>query len=619
MSRLAVVGGGLVALGLLAAGLGLGGAARLDVDGLAERRQAAERAGAEARVLVAELHRLGGRELGSLDALAATRQRLVVAVAEAGREDAAAAELAAALSRHRAAVDVAVERAARLGLAVDAARRDANARPRDEALSWTVLAGGTGAESALAAVEASPGADPTLKAVAEARVALALALDAVAAAGLGPALEQLVGARRRAEASLRAELARRRGLGLGGLGALLLGGLLAGLGLRRQAWALGRARDALTEQFRARTQELDASALALRLSEARKAAVFESALDAVLVFSGDGRITELNAAAERLLAQDRGAVVGRAVTRFLRLGELDGVGGLEALLEDTGDATRVELAVDVRGRHFPAELAISRVRAGTSTEFTVSIRDITERTEVDRMKSEFVSTVSHELRTPLTAIKGSLGLIEGGATGPVPEPVQKLVVMARSNTDRLIRLVNDILDLEKIEARRIELRLETLDPASCVEATLAPLAAMASGAGVRLERRLSATAVVRVDRDRLVQVLTNLVSNAVKFSDRDGVVEVRLEPTADGRVRFAVRDEGPGIAPADQARLFQRFSQVDASDARAKGGTGLGLVISKAIVEQHGGVIGVRSARGEGATFWVELPAADAAAEGDEA
>ncbi len=142
---------------------------------------------------------------------------------------------------------------------------------------------------------------------------------------------------------------------------------------------------------------------------------------------------------------------------------------------------------------------------------------------------------------------------------------------------------------------------------------------MASGAGVRLERRLSATAVVRVDRDRLVQVLTNLVSNAVKFSDRDGVVEVRLEPTADGRVRFAVRDEGPGIAPADQARLFQRFSQVDASDARAKGGTGLGLVISKAIVEKHGGVIGVRSARGEGATFWVELPAADAAAEGDEA
>ena len=233
------------------------------------------------------------------------------------------------------------------------------------------------------------------------------------------------------------------------------------------------------------------------------------------------------------------------------------------------------------------------------------------RREADRMKNEFVATVSHELRTPLTSIRGSLGLIEGGVAGQVPLQVLELARIARANADRLIRLINDILDLDRMEAGRLELRVAALDPGDVVTTVLEELQPLAEPRGVKLVARIGRHDRVHGDRDRVLQVLTNLLSNAIRFSPDGGTVTVRVLPAAtrgDGRgfLRFVVEDEGPGVPAADVERLFTKFVQL--GDARQRGGTGLGLAISRALVDQQGGAIGVESQEGEGARFWFELP-----------
>jgi signal transduction histidine kinase len=239
------------------------------------------------------------------------------------------------------------------------------------------------------------------------------------------------------------------------------------------------------------------------------------------------------------------------------------------------------------------------------------IRDVTEWTRVSRLKNEFVSTVSHELRTPLTSIHGALKLVASGAVGALPPRVAQLMTIARTNCERLVRLVNDMLDLEKIEAGRLELRPITLAPADVVRSTMDGIRAMAEEYRMRLVERVDAHRTFSGDRDRIIQVLTNLISNAIKFAPPDTVVSVTAtHPVlrAEERVRFAVTNAGPGIQPSDVALLFTRFQQLDGSDARRRGGTGLGLAISKAIVEEHGGTIGVHSEPGVETTFWFELP-----------
>ncbi|MCP3137278.1 GAF domain-containing sensor histidine kinase [Pyxidicoccus xibeiensis] len=228
--------------------------------------------------------------------------------------------------------------------------------------------------------------------------------------------------------------------------------------------------------------------------------------------------------------------------------------------------------------------------------------------EQEQLKNEFVSTVSHELRTPLTSIRGSLGLLAGGVAGPLTPPVAEMIGIAHKNSERLIRLINDILDLDKMESGKLDLEL--------APAELTPLLAQAAeahhgyadGYGVRVETVLDAPgALARVDADRLAQVLANLLSNAIKFSPRGERVTVRLARHRGG-LRVSVEDRGPGIPEAFRARLFQKFAQADGSDTRKRSGTGLGLNITRALVERLGGTLDFVTTRGAGTTFWFDLP-----------
>lgn len=245
---------------------------------------------------------------------------------------------------------------------------------------------------------------------------------------------------------------------------------------------------------------------------------------------------------------------------------------------------------------------------GRIVGYVGTVTDITERYELDRMKSEFASTVSHELRTPLTAIKGSLGLVVSGTLGELPEKAKDMVNVGRRNTDRLINLVNDILDIEKLESGGMEFEIQSLDLHGLVKETIVTNKEFAKEHGVKFVLAdVASKVMVQGDSSRLVQVIVNLLSNAAKFSPDDSEVAVSVT-RHDGVARVSISDYGPGISEEFHEHIFERFYQVDAADDRQKGGTGLGLSISKSIVEKHGGTIDFESKPGEGSTFFFMLP-----------
>jgi signal transduction histidine kinase len=233
-------------------------------------------------------------------------------------------------------------------------------------------------------------------------------------------------------------------------------------------------------------------------------------------------------------------------------------------------------------------------------------QDISDRRAIEKMKDEFVSVVSHELRTPLTAIRGSLGLLATGKVGEISDAGRRLVEIATSNADRLIRLTNDILEVERLTSGNVSVRRQRCDAAALFQTAEDLLTVVAEKAGVTLLFS-PVVAALWADADRIVQLLTNLVGNAIKFSYPGGTVLVRA--TVDkGSLVVDVRDQGRGIPHDKLATIFEPFKQVDASDSRQKGGTGLGLTISRSIVQQHGGKIWAESKVGQGSTFTFTLP-----------
>jgi signal transduction histidine kinase len=238
-----------------------------------------------------------------------------------------------------------------------------------------------------------------------------------------------------------------------------------------------------------------------------------------------------------------------------------------------------------------------------------SLRYAGERKRLERLKDGFVSTISHELRTPLTSISGSLEILVSGTQGAVPVELARLLQIAQKNCSRLVRLVNDILDIEKLESGRLTFQLSRIDAKSLVEDAVEANQAFADGLDVQINITgvTGGVAYVCADADRLTQAVTNLLSNAVKFSKQGGEVAVTVEKAAD-LVRIAVRDHGPGIAAEFRSRIFQRFSQADATNTRRPGGAGLGLYIVRQLVHRLGGEVSFADAPDGGTVFRIDLP-----------
>ena len=373
----------------------------------------------------------------------------------------------------------------------------------------------------------------------------------------------------------------------------------------------------LEQRVEQRTRELADALVTVSAGKQRIDTILETVQDAFVAIDMQGRLVDWNAAAEAMLGWRRDEVLGRpaaelvperfrapamaALQRFRETGELEIQGRRveRVLRRRDGSEVQVEMTAAVAG-------------TAEGPFFSIFAHDISSRKEVERMKNEFVSTVSHELRTPLTSISASLALLADGMAGELPDDARSLVGIANASSARLVRLIGEVLDIQKMDAGRMDFARETQPVLPIAEGAVASMASLASQAGValRCEAGPGAEAVrAAVDRDRITQVLANLLSNAVKFSEPGTTVLTRVEAGVDC-VRLSVADQGCGIPEAFHGRVFQRFAQADGTNARRSGGTGLGLSICKALVEAHGGTIRFDSVVGQGSTFVIELPLA---------
>ncbi|MEW7851525.1 ATP-binding protein [Massilia aurea] len=394
-----------------------------------------------------------------------------------------------------------------------------------------------------------------------------------------------------------------------------LNALVAALVQRRAE--LQTLNDTLEERVDRRTRELERALVAVRASEGRIIAIVEAAQDAFIAVDLRGMIVDWNPAAERMFGWTRHDAVGWPLAEMILPERYRSSIGkaLQAFRQDGQFmlARRMERTVINRqGFEFTVESTVTLAGEGEDAFFSIFLHDISERKKVERMKNEFVSTVSHELRTPLTSIHASLSMLDGGMAGNLPPDVARLIAIASQSCDRLMRMVNDLLDIQKIEAGHMEYQRTAQLLAPLMQHVVDAMDGQARQAGVTLRLDLPPGAErvqAEIDHDRMVQVLTNLVSNAIKFTPGGKAVTLGLGQRP-GWARLSVTDEGPGIPPAFQSRVFERFAQADAADSRQRSGSGLGLSISKAIIEEHGGTVGFETRAGAGTRFTVELPLA---------
>lgn len=351
-----------------------------------------------------------------------------------------------------------------------------------------------------------------------------------------------------------------------------------------------------------------------RRASARQEAIFRSARDGMITVNMSGTIEGLNPAIERMTGYKEDELARQDVGLMFELAPDQGrkESFLHRLARESHEknAGMQELVGRRKdGTLFPCEMTVSPVQLDDGVTYVAVVRDTSERKEVDRMKSEFVSTVSHELRTPLTSIAGSLGLLSGGAAGVLPDKAHRLVHIAKSNCERLVRLINDILDMEKLETSGMDMKVRPVELGPFLGEAIRANRAYAEMLSVNLQLEpFVRPAEVYADYDRLMQVMTNLFSNAAKFSPPGQTVNVAVAPL-DRRWRISVRDRGSGIPQEFRQRMFGKFAQADSADSRQKGGTGLGLSIVRQIVTQLGGSVTFEDAAGGGTVFHVDLPA----------
>jgi signal transduction histidine kinase len=382
-------------------------------------------------------------------------------------------------------------------------------------------------------------------------------------------------------------------------------------GIRERVSTLEQLLDVYERSVLEQSDKLYAEQEHLRLQTTLLASQGEASLDGILSVSTDGRILFRNQRLAEMWGIDPRSIEGEGYARALReMAErcADASGFLEraaAVGDDTETRDDVALA---DGRTFERYTAPIRCSDGVLLGRVWQFRDVTDVKEIGRQKDEFISAVSHELRTPLTSIRGSLDLIASGVMGDVSSEAMALAKIAQGNCERLTRLINSVLDIQKIESGRVSLQLEPLGLESLIEQSVEAMRPYGQELGVEfaIESSLSG-ARVRGDADRLVQVMENLLSNAAKFSPPGAPVRVTLTRLGEG-LRVAVTDQGPGIEPEFHARVFEKFPQIPSATASRKEGTGLGLNSARAPIEHHGGTIGFSSRPGAGSTFYFDLP-----------
>jgi PAS domain S-box-containing protein len=336
--------------------------------------------------------------------------------------------------------------------------------------------------------------------------------------------------------------------------------------------------------------------------------LLDAVADGICGLDRGGRVTFANPAAARLLGASASSTTGKLIHELLHPA---GRCGAECLLREitAGTAAHAGETTMARadGSEFPGEYGFTPiVERGQFSGSVLSFRDISQRYALDRMKDEFVATAGHELRTPLTAIRGALGLLSAGMLGKIDDKAANLLRIATSNSERLIRLINDMLDLERIQHVHETAAYGSVQLAEVIRLAIEGVQPVAESAGIQLIHD-TMQAEVYGDADRLTQVLTNLISNAIKFSPANSSISVMMRVEETG-VTLSVIDQGRGVPQQMLETIFDRFRQVDASDSRQKGGTGLGLAICRTIVEQHGGRIWAERNPVRGTTFRVFLP-----------
>lgn len=343
------------------------------------------------------------------------------------------------------------------------------------------------------------------------------------------------------------------------------------------------------------------------------AAILDNIYEAVMTINPLGTVLSYNQAAQNIFGYTADEVIGQNVKILMPEpfhSEHDGY--LQNYMQ-TGKAKIIGIGREVEGKRkdgeiFPLFLAVTKIQSKEMPVFVGVVRDLSEQKRLEKLKNEFVSTVSHELRTPLTSISGSLNLIESGAMGEVGDKIKPLIKIALNNSERLILLINDILDMEKIESGQMDFELEDAGLNSLLQEALEFNEGYAAQHNVTLSfEPLEEELEVYVDKHRMQQVMSNLISNAVKFSPKGEKVTIKAIPSP-RRVRVEVHDNGSGIPEEFKKSIFNKFAQADASDAKQKGGTGLGLNITKTIIERFGGTINFRSNAEEGTTFYFDLP-----------
>jgi len=365
-------------------------------------------------------------------------------------------------------------------------------------------------------------------------------------------------------------------------------------------------------RLRKRAQTLaDARMKKLSERELQFKAITDNANDGIISINEHKKISYVNNSAQSLFGYAADMMVGRPITMLFPV-------SIQPVVEETFNQQQHGIralnnnSLELEGINkdsvaFPLEFSLARWQESDKIHFTAIVRDITERKKIERIKSQFISTVSHELRTPLTAIIGSLTLVENGVTGDINDKSLELINTANRNAKRLVTLVNDLLDTEKMASGTMRYDIHKCEIVELIKKALEINRPVAEQLNISLSLSEQIAVSVDVDPDRFIQVMTNLLANAIKFSPANGSIEVSVQLIKD-QVRIAVTDHGSGVPEEFRSQIFNKFAQADSSDTRKHGGTGLGLSIVKFIIEKFNGRVDYTSTPGKETTFYIFLP-----------